>query len=93
MSQRRTRLVGRSGPWICSHPSDSLVYLLKGVITLRLEFAHCTVIGVDRDLFFVLDLEQGRVFLDNLGAVSGWSEEMSRVLHTRLENIFIGCCS
>jgi hypothetical protein len=70
VSPRRTRLVGRSGPWICSHPSDSLINLLKGVITVGLELTHRTVIGVDRYLFFVLDLEQDRVFLDNLDAVS-----------------------
>jgi hypothetical protein len=29
------------------------------------------MIGVDRYLFFVLDLKQGRLFLDNLDVVSG----------------------
>ena len=78
MSPRRTRLVGRSRRWIYSHPSDSLVNLLKGIIAVRLELAHRTVIGVDRDLVFVLDLEQGRVLVDNLVAISRQSKEICR---------------
>jgi len=35
----------------------SLVYLLKGIIILRFEIVHRTVIGVDRDLFFVVRFE------------------------------------
>ena len=59
VSRRRTRLSGPSWPWIFTHTPDSFEHLLKGAITVRLELAHRAVVGVDRDLLFVLDLEQG----------------------------------
>jgi hypothetical protein len=58
VSPRRTRLLGRSGPPFVSHPSHSLIYLLEGVITVRLELAHRAMVGIHWYLFFMLDLEQ-----------------------------------
>jgi hypothetical protein len=93
MSMRRTCLVGHSRPSIRSHPSNSLVDLLKRVIAVYLELAHRCMISVDRNLFFVLNLEQGGVLLDDLDTVSGWGEEIGSVHPTRLDNTFIGRCS
>jgi hypothetical protein len=93
VSRRRTRLVGGLRPRFSSHPLDSLVRLLEDVVAVRLELAHYTVIGVDRDLFLPLDLQQGRMLLDNLVTVSGRNKRADDVHRTRLEKTFIGRCS
>lgn len=43
-------------PWLILHPLDSLVHPLKGHILVGLEFAHCTMVRIDRNLFFVVRL-------------------------------------
>ena len=48
------------------HPLDSLIHLLKCIILIGLELAHRTMIGVDRDLFFVTNLEKSRMLLYSL---------------------------
>jgi hypothetical protein len=65
VSQRRTRLVGGLGLCISSHSLNSLVHLLKDVITVHLELAHHAVVGVDHGLFFLFDLQQGRMLFDD----------------------------
>lgn len=75
---RHTRLLSRDALWTLPHPLHSLVHLLKRIITLRFELAHRTVIGVDRDLFFVVRIEQGRMLLHDLNLVSYQKSRWSR---------------
>lgn len=41
-----------------------------GIITLRFELAHRTVIGVHRNLFFVVDFEESGMLFNDLVSVS-----------------------
>jgi hypothetical protein len=66
MSQRHTRLVGGFDPSFPPHPPDSLARLLEDVVAVRLELAHHAMVGVDGDLLFLLDLQQGRMLFHDL---------------------------
>jgi hypothetical protein len=74
--QRHTRHEGHtqlrigSTPWTVLHPPYSLVHLLKRIVVLRFKLAHRTVIGIYRNLFFVVHLKQGGLLLHDLGLVS-----------------------
>ena len=60
----------RNAPRILLHPFHPLVHFLKSIIIVRFELAHHTVIGIDRNLFFVINLKQSRMLLHDLGFVS-----------------------
>jgi hypothetical protein len=73
MSRQRlehTRLLDGRALRSISHPPNSLVNLLKRLIAIRFELAHLTVIGVHRDLFFMMSLEQGGMLFNDLHLVS-----------------------
>ena len=74
------------------HPLYSFVHLLKSVILIGLELAHCAVIGVDWDLFFVTDIEKcGRLLHNlNLSQLSN-VDHAAAVRRTRLDKPSISC--